>query len=314
MFLDIILFVIGFYILIKGANFLVDGSSSLARNLGMSSFLIGLVIVGLGTSIPEFAITFISNFTTDIDMGVGTLVGSSTFNILFILGISSFFLPIAFKSEWIEDVLWNIWVVALVVIFAILPDSWTIGRIEGFLLLAIFCYWLYDNIKRPSAAEDEGPLKIFAYPIAVMMIIFGFVGVILGGKWVVSGAELLARELGLGEGIIGLTILSIGTSLPELVVTFTAALKRQAGIAIGNIVGSNVVNFLLIFGAAAAAKPILFSKDLINDSVIAIFSAGILYMFMFLGEKKVLERWQGAIMVILYFAYLIFIGSRVLAS
>lgn len=313
MLLDIALFVIGFYILVKGAGLLIEGSASLARSLGMSGFLIGLVIVGLGTSIPEFAITLFSNLVGDAEIGLGTLIGSNTFNILFILGISALFFPIVFKREWAIDALWNLGAIALVAVFVILPNGGTVGRTEGLILLVVFAYWLYDNIKRPSPAEEEGPLKIFAYPITIVLIFAGFAGIILGGKWVVDGAETIARTLGLSEAVVGLTLLSIGTSLPELAVTFTAALKKQAGIAIGNIVGSNVVNFLLILGSAAAIKPIILGSEWMTDVFVAAGAAGLLYGFMYWGKKHMLERWQGAAMVFLYALYLIYTAMKMLA-
>ncbi|MEK9180159.1 MAG: sodium:calcium antiporter [Patescibacteria group bacterium] len=312
MFWDIVLFVIGFYVLIKGSNFLIDGATSLARNLGISTFVIGLVIVGIGTSIPEFAITFLGNLVGDADIGVGTLIGSNTFNILFVLGISALFFPLAFKAEWEDDVLWNLLALIFMFVFLFYFGSNEITRIEGMILLALFVGWLYISVKTPfTPDETEEPLRILTYPIAGTMIAAGFFGIILGANWVVNGAEIIARLLGMSETIIGLTLISIGTSLPELAVTFTAAFRKQSGIAVGTIVGSNVVNFLLIFGAAALAKPIFITPSVVPDMLIAAISATILYVFMYWGKRGVLERSQGAIMVILYVVYLFYIGARV---
>lgn len=310
--LDIILFVVGFYILIKGSNFLIDGTSSFARNLGISSFVVGLVVVGIGTSIPEFAITFLGNLVGDADIGVGTLVGSNTFNILFVLGASALFFPIAFKAEWEDDVLWNLLALIVMLGFLFYFGANEITRIEGLILLALFVGWLYVSIKTPFVPDEtEEPLRALTFPIAAAMIAAGFFGVILGAKWVVDGAEAIARSLGMSEMVIGLTLIAVGTSLPEFAVTFTAAFKKQAGIAVGNIVGSNVVNFLLIFGAAALAKPILMPQEIVPDLLIAAGSATLLYVFMYWGRRYVLERWQGGVLVLAYIFYFLYILARV---
>ncbi|MFQ5751276.1 MAG: calcium/sodium antiporter [bacterium] len=312
MLLDLILFVVGFYILIKGSNFLVNGASSLARNLGISSFIIGLVIVGIGTSIPELAITFLGNLVGDVDIGIGTLVGSNTFNILFILGVSAMFFPLAFKVEWEDDVLWNLFALIVVFTFLFYFGSNEISRIEGLILLALFAGWLYVSIKTPLVSDEtEEPLRVLAFPIAIAMVAAGFLGVILGAKWVVDGAEVIARSLGMPEAIIGLTLVGIGTSLPEFVVTFTAAFRKQPGIAVGNIIGSNVVNFLLIFGAAAIARPILMPQGIASDLLGAAGSVTLLYVFMYWGARCVLERWQGAVLVLGYISYVLYILARV---
>lgn len=316
MFLEITLFIAGFYILIKGSSFLIDGASSLARSLGISSFVTGLVIVGIGTSIPELAITFFGNLVGDANIGVGTLIGSNTFNILFVLGVSALFFPLAFKAEWEDDVLWNL--LALIAIFIFLFYFGSTGslrgeitRAEGLILLALFVGWLYVSIKTPFIPDDsEEPLRIFAFPIAVVMIAAGFFGVVLGAKWVVDGAEIIARLLGMSETVIGLTLVGIGTSLPELAVTLTAAFKKQSGIAVGNIVGSNVVNFLLIFGAAALAKPIIMPQGIVPDLLVAAGSAMLLYAFMYWGARRVLERWQGGVLVLCYIFYFLYILAR----
>lgn len=313
MFWDIFLFVLGFYILVKGSGFLVDGSSSLAKNLGISNFVIGLVIVGIGTSIPEFAITFLSNITGDSGLGVGTVVGSNTFNILFILGVSAMFFPLKFKESWVRyDLLWNVLAVAAAILFFVFFGYREISRVEGVVMLLLFIAWLYISVKRPQSLDgDEHPLRIFAFPLAATMIFGGFVGVILGAKWVVDGGAIIAAALGMSEGIIGLTIVGIGTSLPELVVSFTAAYKRQPGIAVGNIIGSNIFDFLMIFGASALVAPIVLGDSLMVDAAITGVAALLLYLFMFWNKSLVLERWHGAVMVLLYVVYTVYILSRV---
>jgi len=265
MFLTLLLFFIGFYILIKGANFLVEGASSLARRLNISSLVIGLVIAGIGTSIPEFATSFLANLSGRGGIGLGTIIGSNTFNILFILGISALSFPLTFKPVWVErDLIWNIIAVLAVAAFVFPFSDGTISRLEGLFMLILFFFWLYRTV-RYSESEDlnlADPPRVIAFPLVLVLIVSGLLGVILGGKWVVDGAALMARELGIAEGLVGLTVVGIGTSLPELAVTFVAALKGRPGIAVGNIIGSNIFDFLMILGFGALVSPLMFPPEL----------------------------------------------------
>ncbi len=338
MFLNLLLFFIGFYILIKGAGLLVDGSTSLAQRLKISNFVIGLVIVGIGTSIPEFAITFIANIKGEGSIGLGTVIGSNTFNILAILGISALFFTLPFRRHWVsQDLIWNILAILAVILFLIPFNSDGLSRFEGLTLLVLFAIWLYwvviksngvnpvrsrarDEVASPKdrgAATSYGvnppehkPLRILVLPLAVLFILAGLLGVILGGNWVVAGAEIIARELGMSEALIGLTIVGIGTSLPELAATFVAAFKSQPGIAVGNIIGSNIFDFLVILGAAALVKPIVFPPDLLFDITITLASAALLYLFMFVGKRNVLKRWQGLVFIVLYIVYLAYLVRK----
>ncbi|MBI2640120.1 MAG: calcium/sodium antiporter [Candidatus Sungbacteria bacterium] len=313
MFLTPILFLIGFYILIKGAGWLVDGSIALARTLRISNLVIGLVIAGIGTSVPEFAVTFIANLTGAGDVGIGTVIGSNTFNILFILGVSALFFPLTMRPHWVHrDLMWNIISVLVVAAFVVPFAGGVITRLEGVFLLLLFFGWLWWSIAKSNhyEQEEEMPTRIIAFPIAIGLIFAGFLGVLLGGKWVVDGAVLFARELGMGEALIGLTIVGIGTSLPEFAVTFTAAFKRQPGIAVGNIIGSNIFDFLMIIGAAAVVRPIVFPPYLFVDIIITALSAAVIYGFMFMGEPYVLKRWQGLLLVLFYLMYAAYLLGR----
>jgi len=310
--LEIVLFFIGFYILIKGANFLVDGSSSLARKLNISSIVIGLVITGIGTSIPEFAITFISNLTNKSDISLGTIIGSNTFNILFILGISALLFPLPIKKIWVKrDIVWNM-IAVFIVAFLVIINNYQISRIESLLMLTIFSIWLYFVIKKEShETEAQQEWKMIALPIALFMILGGLIGVIVGGNWVVDGAVAIAQKLNISNSLISLTIVSIGTSLPELAVSLVAAYKKRPGLALGNIIGSNIFDFLMILGFASFIKPISFSNHLFIDILITLLSCVLLFVSMFIGkEKYTLKRWQGFIFVLFYILYLIFIINR----
>jgi cation:H+ antiporter len=296
MFLTLLLFFIGFYILIKGANFLVEGASSLARRLNISSLVIGLVITGIGTSIPEFATSFLANLSDREGIGFGTIIGSNTFNILFILGISALIFPLTFKPVWVErDFIWNIIAVLVVAAFALPFSDGTISRLEGLFMLILFFFWLYRTVHYSESEDSDrvDPPRAIALPLALVLIMSGLLGVILGGKWVVDGAAIMARELGMAEGLVGLTLVGVGTSIPELAVTFVAALKGRPGIAVGNIIGSNIFDFLMILGFGALVSPLMFPPELFFDIIVTVLSAALLYGFMYIGEYFVLKRWQG---------------------
>ena len=291
---------------------MVKGASSLAKFLNVPNFVIGLVIAGIGTSIPEFSIAFISHLTGASDIGLGTVIGSNSFNILFILGITALVFALPFRREWIErDLKWNIYAVAVVFVFAFVSGGGFISRFEGILMLAFFFWWLFLAVKRTNhAPEDDIQTRTATFPLALVLILAGFAGVFLGGKWVISGASEIARLMGASEPLIGLTIVGIGTSLPELVVTFVAARRNLPGIAIGNIIGSNIFDFLMILGVAALARPISVPPNFAVDMVITLFAAVILFGFMFFEKSLTLKKRHGIVFVSLYALYLIFLLWR----
>lgn len=310
--LTLFLFFLGFYILIKGASFLVDGAVSFAKKFNISNIVVGLVIVGIGTSIPEFAITFTANLLSEKEIGIGTVVGSNTFNILFILGLCAIFFPLKLKEIWVKrDLIWNIGAVLFSLLLAL---DGSISRFDGFLMLIAFALWLKSAMRENSEIQkNHGDEKIsfhlLALPVAIFMIFAGFLGVIFGGKWVVDGAAAFARNFGMSEAVIGLTIIGIGTSLPELATSVVAAYKKQPGIAVGTIIGSNIFDFLMILGVSALVKPILFPKNLFFDISLTLFSAILLYIFMFTGKKHTLKRFEGFIFLAIYIAYITYVIS-----
>lgn len=306
----LLLFFIGFFILIKGASFLVDGAISLAHKFKISHIVIGLVVVGIGTSIPEFAITFVANLLGEKEIGLGTVIGSNTFNILFILGFCAILFPLILKEIWVKrDLVWNI---GTVLLSATLALDGKLSRFDGLIMLAIFILWLFHVLKegkKDKNGDKTESFHILAFPIATLMMLAGFLGILLGGKWVVDGAVALAKSFEIGEGIIGLTIIGIGTSLPELAVSAMAAYKKQPGIAIGNIIGSNIFDFLMILGASSIVRPILFPKNMFFDIGVTLFATLLLYAFMFTGERHTLKRFEGFIFITIYIAYLTYIIS-----
>lgn len=289
---------------------MVDGAVFFAHKLKISHIVIGLVIVGIGTSIPEFAISFISNLLGQNSIGLGTVIGSNTFNILFILGVCAFLFPLTLKEVWVKrDLLWNIFAIVLAGFLAL---DGKLNFLDGVIMLLVFISWLIHVTregKNNKESEEKESFHRVALPIAVLMMFAGFLGIIFGGKWVVDGAAALARNFGMSETIIGLTIIGIGTSLPELAVSTTAAFKKQPGIAVGNIIGSNIFDFLMILGASSVVKPIVFPKNLSFDLGVTLFSAILLYVFMFTGQRHTLKRFEGFVFIVIYIAYLAFIIS-----
>jgi len=309
---SILFFLIGFFILIKGAGVLVSGASSIARIFNISNWFIGVVIVGIGTSIPELSINIASVFNGNT-IGLGTIIGSNTFNILFILGLSSLFYPIAMKREWVlKDFIFNILAIvaaSTVIIFPIFGEGDYLGvtRYEGGFLLGFFFLWIFFMFRRKQEFESSGDYKIFVFITSLIMIFAGIIGVFLGGRWVVGGAETIARLFGVSDALIGLTIVAVGTSLPELAVSITALIKRRVDIAVGNIVGSNIFDFLGIIGITAMIKPIQVFSSVRFDIVATLFAALALFAMTFIGRKYILSRFEGLFFVSMYFLYILIV-------
>lgn len=310
------LFVLGFYVLIKGADILIDGASAIARKARVSEWLIGLTIVGIGTSIPEFSVTLFSSLSGETPIGLGAIIGSNTANILFILGVAALLYPLRLKEQWVRrDLPWNIAAVFAVTAAVSFFDGGTgvgISRIEGAALLALFAIWLLGAIKNGRNVQDEEMKsgRLIALPLSIVMILAGVIGVVFGGNWVVDSAAAIAGTLGLSQTFIGLTIVGLGTSFPELAVTFAAAWKKRVGMAVGNIVGSNIFDFLGILGLTAMIRPISFMEAMRFDIMVTVLAATALLAAVYIGERYTVKRWQGAILAFAYGAYILRIFLR----
>ncbi|PIR41673.1 MAG: sodium:proton exchanger [Candidatus Yanofskybacteria bacterium CG10_big_fil_rev_8_21_14_0_10_37_15] len=313
---SLVFFIFGFFILIKGSDILIYGSQSIAKTLNISNWIIGIVIVGIGTSIPELGITLSSVMQGQVDIGLGTVIGSNTFNILFILGLISVIYPINAKRDWIyHDLTANVFAILLtgiIVIFPILGGKFfEISKGEGIILLITLVVWILHlslSNKIDHATDIDDP-KIKSYPLrlSIIMIIVGLAGVIVGADWVINGAKSIATQIGLSEAVIGLTIVAVGTSLPELTVSFRAAYRKNFGISLGNIVGSNIFDFLGILGITALFQTLEISKKLTFDLSITFISSLILLTMMFTGKKYILQKWSGGIMLFAYALYIFLI-------
>jgi cation:H+ antiporter len=320
-----VLFVIGFVFLIKGADFLVDGASAIARRLKVSDLVIGLTIVAFGTSAPELVVNLFATSQGHTDLAIGNVLGSNIANILLILGISAIIFPLDVK----ENTVWReipLCLLAVLVLGLMVNDffmgdtgSSALDRVDGIMLLiffALFLFYIFRSAKRERQCEQktgskEPQKKDLSLQYAVLFLLIGLAGVNLGAKWFVDGAVELASILGTSQALIGLTVVAVGTSLPELVTSVMAAFKKNADIAVGNVVGSNIFNIFLILGVSAVIRPLPFSSEMNLDLLIVILASSLLFITMFTGRKRnLLERWEGIIFVVIYIFYLCFLIVR----
>lgn len=308
--IQIILIIIGFILLIKGADILVEGSSAIAKKMHISEIIIGLTIVSIGTSMPELVVSTTSAIEGYSDMSVGNIIGSNICNLLLILGLSAIIKPVKFQQQtkWIENPL----SIILTMIFCIMCNTnQDINRTEGTLLIILFILFLIYTVvmgiksqKKEVLMQLDEKQKINTLK-NTMLIILGIAILKIGGDLVVHNSEQIARILKVSDKIISLTIVAIGTSLPELVTSVTAAIKGDSDIAIGNIVGSNIFNMLLIIGLSALITPINYNITY-NAQIIILFIGMILMLiFPFIKPKNIMSRTNGLICVILYIIYLI---------
>ncbi|HSV88529.1 MAG TPA: calcium/sodium antiporter [Bacteroidales bacterium] len=311
-----VLFVIGFVLLVYGANFLVDGAASFAKKKGLSNVVIGLTIVAMGTSTPELVVNVIASMAGADDVAMGNVLGSNIANILLILGISSAIYPLVVKvnHKWkkIPFALEVPIAIAGAIIIGILANEHLIfntgrseiSRINGLVLVAFFLGYLFYSFKYANHGPDE-EVEVKDMPVwrSIVLIPLGIGAMALGGSWIVDGAVKIAEMFDMSEAIISLTIVAVGTSLPELATSVAAAIKKNAGIAVGNIVGSNIFNVFFILGISTIVNPIDFNPVMNFDILVALFTTVILFVFLFLGRRNVLERWQGVLLVILYVFY-----------
>jgi cation:H+ antiporter len=315
--LEYLLLLIGFVALIKGADLLVSGASSVAKKFGISSLVIGLTIVAFGTSAPELIVNIISSVKGNPGIAIGNVLGSNIANILLILGIAALIYPLKITkgTAWKEIPLS---LMAVLSVFLMANDRLidnnnflTISRIDGILLLFFFIIFLYYTygISKVTGQEDNS-VKQFGTFKSVLYIVLGLVGLTLGGRWVVESAITIASNLGLSESFIGLTVVAIGTSLPELATSAIAAYKKQADIAVGNIVGSNIFNIFFILGTSAAILPLQFNSIMNFDVIVCVLTTIILFALIFIGKKHILERYQGGLMVCFYILYIGYLIAR----
>lgn len=309
--LQILILLAGLLLILFGANWLVDGSSSLAKKFGLSEFIIGLTIVGIGTSTPEMVVSFLSSFQGKADMAIGNIVGSNIFNTMLILGATALISPLVItRSNLKKDIPLNIIVTLLLILLGMnftLFGKGTdqLSRIDGIILLAIFAWYLWSSFKSDSADEEEGEgVKQYGLGISIILIIAGLAALIFGGRLFVNSATELAKMFGVSDKFIAITVMAAGTSMPELATCVVAALKGRGQLALGNILGSNISNILLILGGAALINPLSFSGmttvDLGAVLLCSVFILASAYMF----KKRQLDRMEGVLLLLMEAGYM----------
>ncbi|PIQ07528.1 MAG: sodium:proton exchanger [Ignavibacteriales bacterium CG18_big_fil_WC_8_21_14_2_50_31_20] len=311
MIVQVLVIIFGFFLLIQGASWMVDGASALARKHNISNLAIGLTIVAFGTSAPELVVNSISSFQGYSDIVFGNIIGSNIFNLFAILGIVGLITPLAVQSSTVWKEI-PISFVAILLLFLLcnnlfIQNELILSRLDGlilFIFFALFLYYVYkqlksDNLNFEVPKNDFSNLKIWT------LIIIGLAGLVFGGNLVVTYSVEIATILGISEKIIGLTIVAMGTSLPELVTSVVATLKKNNDIAIGNIIGSNIFNILLILSISSFINPIKYNPLFNFDMYFLGFGTIFLFTAMFMGKKKKLDRWEA---MLLLFAYIIYTG------
>lgn len=316
--MDFIILIIGFFLLIKGADIFVDGASSIAKKIGIPSVIVGLTIVSLGTSAPELAVSLISSFNGNNGIAVGNVLGSNLFNTLVVLGGTAIVAPIIIKKCTIKrDYVTTLLVTILTcfLIFGLVPKSENIlSRISGIILLVVCIIYMFILVKaaKKDSVKDEESTSEIKMSKNILLSLIGVVGIVFGGNLVVDSATNIAYALGMSEKLVGLTIVAVGTSLPELVTSIVAALKGENDIALGNVLGSNIFNLVLILGASATISPITVSGVMVIDFIILIAVTLFIGALIFFNKKeeKRLGRLEGIILVGMYVAYLVYIIMR----
>lgn len=308
MLIQCLLLLLGFVMLVKGADWFVDGAAGVADKLGVSQLVIGLTIVAMGTSAPEAAVSITAALKGNADITIGNVVGSNILNVLIILGIVSVIIgtPVA-KSIIKIDLPFMLGITLLLLVLGYFGEN--ISRLEGLILLLFFAgylFYLFKNAKNTDSPEENTKEEEKPVWKLILIALIGLVFIVLGSDFTVDAATKIATELGMGTRFIGLTIVALGTSLPELFTSVAAALKGKSDIAIGNIVGSNIFNILLIVGLSSVITPIYFAPNFLIDSAVAIAAGVILWIATF--KKKMLTRPAGIVMLLAYagyFAYLL---------
>jgi cation:H+ antiporter len=320
----LLLLVVGFVCLIKGADFFVEGSSSVAKRFHVPSIIIGLTVVAMGTSLPETAVSVTASITGNNALAVSNAVGSNIFNLMVVIGVCTLLTTVPVGEDTIKsDIPFSAIAALLLLGLGILgifdASGMVLGHVDGVILLAVFVLYLVLLVKRTLKEQAEGKeveveggsdedIKLLSVPLSLFFIIGGGAAIAIGGSLTVDTASRIASELGMSQTLIGLTIVSIGTSLPELVTSIVAARKNEIGMALGNAIGSNVFNFLMVLGIASAISPITFIMENIIDIIVLLVFTVVVWIFA--ARQKELKRWNGIVMLLLYACYAVYIFIR----
>lgn len=309
--MDYLLLVVGFVLLLKGADFFVEGSSSIAKRLRVPSMIIGLTIVAMGTSLPECAVSISAAIAGNTGVAVGNAVGSNIFNLMVVCGVCALFCPLTVSRDTLTgEFPFSVIVAAVLMIFGWI--GMTLGHIDGFILLILFVGFLLWMIRSAQKARnentDEDEYEIRPIWQCIIYIVGGAAAIAAGGQLVVNAASAIAASFGMSQNLIGLTIVAFGTSLPELATSVVAARKHEVDMALGNVIGSNIFNILFVLGVAAAIHPMVFQMENIIDIIVLVVMSIIVLCFAWTKQKLV--RWEGFTMLVMYAAYVVYICLR----
>lgn len=308
--MEYILLVVGFILLIKGADFFVEGSSSVAKMLRVPSLIIGMTIVAMGTSLPECSVSVSASIAGKNELAISNAIGSNIFNLMVVCGFCALFCPLAVQVSTLKKEFPFSIIIALLLLF-FGSTGMLVGHLEGVVLLilfAVFIFWMLQSAKKARNEGTEEEYEVLPIWKCILFIIGGAVAIILGGNLVVDSASQIARNFGMSDNLIGLTIVACGTSLPELVTSVVAAKKNEVDMALGNVIGSNIFNILFVLGIATAISPIAFIQENMVD--ILVLTAMSLLVWAFAWSKKKIVRWEGVVMLLGYFGYLGYIINR----
>lgn len=313
MFLNLVFIILGFLLLIKGADFLVDGGSEIAKRFHIPEIIIGLTIVSIGTSLPELMVSLTSSLEHHSDMAIGNVVGSNISNLFLILGCCAAIRPLKFKDETVRfETPFVIFVTTMLYIFGNNDTYGVITKTEGLILIVLCILFIFYNIWMAKRSSNDILNKLEVVEIdnnfsmfkSIAKIVFGIIALKFGGDFVVNNASSIASKLGVSEKMISLTIVAISTSLPELITSVTATIKNDIDMAIGNIMGSNIFNIVLIVGISSFINPITYSISYNKDIIIFLSGMIALAVIPFIGEKNKISRWGGLGYVISYISYM----------
>ena len=321
----ILLLAVGFAFLVKGADFFVEGSSSIAKKLKVPPIIIGLTIVAMGTSLPETAVSVTASLVQNNELAVSNVVGSNIFNLMFVIGVCSILTPIMVqKATVVRDIPLSLGCALFLLVLGIsgLGDKagMTLGHADGVIFLIVFAGYIFTMVRSAMKARAAGQkveiegveecdnMKELSYGKSILFLIVGAAAIAFGGDLTVDTASRIAIELGMSQTLVGLTIVSIGTSLPELVTSVVAARKNEVDMAVGNAVGSNIFNILMVLGITSAISPVaLIRENIIDIVLLMVFSV---MVWIFAGTRKKIERKEGIIMVVVYLVYCAYIIAR----
>lgn len=302
MILQIVLLLVGLALIVFGADWLVDGASAVARKAGISEFVIGLTIVGFGTSCPELVVSLTGAFQGNADISVGNVVGSNIFNTLLILGLTAAIAPVAMtRANSRRDIPITLLVTFLFAALAL--TGMQLSRVEGIAFLLVFAAYMVYCFKTDAGVTEESQQKARSLWLAILLVLAGLAGLIFGGQLFVNNATAIARALGVSDKFIALTLLAGGTSLPELATCIVAAAKKKDQLALGNVLGSNIFNILLILGASATVTPLSTVAMTWADLGALLLSIVLLWLWTYTGHRDRVDRWEAVLMLMLFFGY-----------